>query len=262
MTVLIKLGGSLITDKRRARSFRRARVQDIARQLVELRALRPEMRVVIGHGSGSFGHVEAEKYDTVSGVFSAQDRLGLARVGAVATELSQLILGEFLAAGLPAIRFQPSSMLSTRSRQLRELYTGPLTLALEQQIIPLVHGDIALDAEIGGAIVSTESLFARLVEPLRARQIILLGDVDGVLAERGALIATITAASFPQIAPLLGGSSGTDVTGGMLQKVTEMIGLVQAHTSMEVVIANGHECDILLDLLVRGVAHGTRICAQ
>ena len=262
MTVLIKLGGSLVTDKRRARSFRREIVQEIARQIVELRAARPETRIVIGHGSGSFGHFEAEKHNTADGVYSSAERLGFAKVGAVATELSLLILGELLAAGLPAIRFQPSSMLVTRGRELKPIYVEPLRLALKQQLIPLVHGDIALDSELGGAIVSTEALFAGLVEPLRARQIILLGDVDGVFDESGAPIATITPESFPRIAPLLGGSGGVDVTGGMLQKVTEMIDLVQTRAGLEVVIANGNVSNVLLDLLVGGAAYGTRIRAQ
>lgn len=261
MTVLIKLGGSLVTDKSRARSFRRDVVRQIARQLVELRAALPETHIVIGHGSGSFGHFEAERHDTATGVYSAADRLGFAKVGAVATELSQLILGELLAAGLPVIRFQPSSMLSTRARQLHALSVEPLLLALEQQLIPLVHGDIALDIEIGGAIISTEALFAGLVEPLRARQIVLLGDVDGVVDESGRLVASITPDSFPRVAPVLGGSRGVDVTGGMLQKVTEMIGLVHRRPGLEVVIANGNDSDILLDLLVGGAARGTRIHA-
>ena len=262
MTILIKLGGSLVTDKRHARTFRRATVQNIARQLVELRAALPEAPLVVGHGSGSFGHFEAEQHDTAKGVYSAADRLGFAKVGAVATELSQLILGELLAAGLPAIRFQPSSMLTTFGRQLHSLYVEPLTLALEQQLIPLVHGDIALDSEIGGTIISTEALFAGLVEPLRARRIILLGDVDGVIDENGETVSTITPDSFELVAPILGGSAGVDVTGGMLQKVSEMIGLVQAQPSLEVVIANGDAGDILLDLLVNGAARGTRICAE
>lgn len=262
MTVLIKLGGSLVTDKRQERTFHRATVQEVARQLVDLRAMRPGLPIVVGHGSGSFGHFEAEKYGTASGVYTNDDRLGCAKVGAAAAELSQLILGEFLAAGLPALRFQPSSMLITRDRQPQGLAPGPIQLALEQGYIPLVHGDIALDTEVGGAIVSTEAVFIQLAQPLRARRIILLGDVDGVLDERGELLPTITPESFPRIAPLLGGSGGVDVTGGMLQKVTEMIDLVQSRANVEVIVANGHERDILLDLFVRGVARGTRIYAQ
>ena len=79
----------------------------------------------------------------------------------VATELSQLILGELLDAGLPVIRFQPSAMLTARDGRLHSLSVAPLMLALEQQLVPMVHGDIALDSKIGGTILSTEALFRR-----------------------------------------------------------------------------------------------------
>ena len=192
MTTLIKLGGSLITDKRQARSFRRTTMRNIARQLSALRAAQPERPIIVGHGSGSFGHFEAKKYNTAHGMQSAADRLGFSRVGAVATELSQLILNELLAAGIPAIRFQPSSMLVTRNKQLTSLHTRPLVVALEKQIMPLIHGDIAIDEVIGGTIVSTETLFAHLVDPLNVRCIILLGEVDGVLDRSGRVISTVT----------------------------------------------------------------------
>lgn len=262
MTTLIKLGGSLVTDKRQAKSFRRTTVRNIARQLSKIRAAQPERPIVVGHGSGSFGHFEAIKHNTMHGMKSATDRLGFSRVGAVATELSLLILDELLAAGIPAMRFQPSSMLVTRSKQLTRLHTRPLIVALEKQIMPLIHGDIAIDEEIGGTIVSTETLFAQLVAPLNVQRIVLLGEVDGVLDQSGRVIATVTPVSFPRIASQLGASSGVDVTGGMLQKVTEMVKLVQAHSSLNVIVANGNRRDVLLDLLVNDAQLGTRICAE
>ena len=185
MTTLIKLGGSLVTDKLEPKSFRRATVKQISLQLIGLRASQPERRIVVGHGSGSFGHFEARKYNTIQGVRTTEDRMGFARVGAVASELSQLILAEFLAAGLPALRFQPSAMQVARNQALVRLETRPLILALEQQLIPVVCGDVTLDEELGGTIISTETLFARLVAPLGVENIILLGEVDGVLDHAG-----------------------------------------------------------------------------
>lgn len=262
MTTLIKLGGSLITDKRKPKSFRRTVVQKLARQLNDIRRRQPELRLVVGHGSGAFGHAEAAKYNTVHGVRTAAERLGFARVGAAATELSQLVLEEFIAAGLPAMRFQPSSMLRARDRHITAFAADLLNMALGQGMLPLVHGDIALDEVIGGAIVSTESLFAALAKPLAVSQIVLLGDVAGVLDGAGALIPVITPASYLSIASQLGGSPGFDVTGGMLQKVSEMVDLVAANSHVNVVIADGNRADILIDVLVRRCKVGTRICAR
>ena len=262
MTTLIKLGGSLITDKRVAKSFRRDAVRGIAAQLAALRKASPDLPIVLGHGSGSFGHVEASKHQTVAGALTAAERLGMARVGAVAAELSALILRELLEARLPALRFPPSALLTTRNGEIAPIETRALSLALAQGHLPLTHGDIAIDSQIGGTIVSTEAVFAALAQPLSARRIILLGEVAGVLDAGGRVIPRITAATFPALAPLLGASGGVDVTGGMLHKVKAMVDLVAREPTLEVIIADGRRADILLDLLLHGHAHGTRICAD
>ncbi|MDE2777720.1 MAG: isopentenyl phosphate kinase [Chloroflexota bacterium] len=262
MTILIKLGGSLITNKSEAKSFRREIVSRIARQVTRLRALDQNIPIVIGHGSGSFGHFEAKKYSTIDGVSSDEQRLGFARVGAVAAELSLLVQNEFLAAGLPTMRFQPSSIMLSSAGRLNSFDSGALSLALDQGLIPLIHGDIALDERIGGTIISTESLFARLVQPLRVTGIILLGAVEGVLDHNDELISCITPASFAKVRSSLAGSHGIDVTGGMLQKVETMIALIDERPSLEVFIADGRIEDVLLDLLIKRSQVGTLIRAD
>ncbi len=261
MTTLIKLGGSLVTDKRQPKAFRRESAQSIARQLAEIHARQPEMRIVLGHGSGSFGHYEAQKHGTAAGVRSAEDRLGFARVGAAASQLSQLILDEMLAASLPALRFQPSAMQIARDRALKQIEIAPLQMALEMGYLPLVHGDVALDETYGGCIISTEALFARLVEPLGVERIILLGIVDGVMNRDGDVIPHIMPSNFRRFTGAFGASDGYDVTGGMAQKVGEMLSLARRHDKLNIVIANGRRGDILPDLLLRDAQAGTRISA-
>ena len=262
MTTLIKLGGSLVTDKRQAKTFRRGVVNAIASQLADIRASQSDLRIVLGHGSGSFGHYEARKHNTISGVRSSQDRLGFARVGAAASQLSQLILDELLKASLPALRFQPSSMQMARGGELARLDIRPLLMALEEGYLPLAHGDIALDERLGGTIISTEALFAGLVAPLGVRMIMLLGEVDGVLDRQGRLIPHITARNISQFSDSFGAAEGYDVTGGMAQKVGEMLALAQGHDGLEIIIANGNRPGILADLLLGGAQAGTRISAE
>ena len=261
MTVFIKLGGSLITDKRVARSFRRDVTRNIAQQLAQIRAQRPGLRILLGHGSGSFGHFEARKYDIGDGIASEEQRLAHARVGAVAAELTALVRAELLEAGLPALRFPPSALLTTSNRRIDWLTLDALRVALEHGYFPLTHGDIMLDRAIGGAIISTETVFAALAEPLDATEIILLGEVDGVLDSNGSVVPRITPDCLPALLPTLGASHGVDVTGGMLHKVAAMVELVSQRPSLSVTIANGRRDGILLDLLLRDQAHGTRIVA-
>ena len=262
MSILIKLGGSLITDKTRAKTFRRESVGRIARQVLRLRDQIQDIRIIIGHGSGSFGHYEAKKYNTAEGVTTDRAWNGFVKVGAVAAELSLMVQREFLGAGLPVMRFQPSSSLVSSDKRVKSFDSRALALALKRQTVPLIHGDIALDERIGGTIISTESLIAHLIKPLGVAQVILLGDVDGVLDHKGALVPLITPRSLPEIRRALTGSDGIDVTGGMRQKVETMVSLVVEHPSLEVVIADGNRDGVLVDLLANRMQIGTRICAD
>lgn len=268
MTTLIKLGGSLITDKRAARAFRADATSMIARQIAEIWRADPGLRLVIGHGSGSFGHYEAAKHQTASGVDSAEQWRGFVQVAEAAASLSQLVLLELLRQGLPALRFQASSMITASAGQIAQMPTSLIAQALQVNLIPLVHGDVALDSRRGGAIISTERIFVHLVHhlvhhlvpPLSVSRIILLGEVDGVMDADGRVIPTISPDSFASVKSALGRSAGIDVTGGMLQKVAEMLALVRQYPDLEVIIANGRQPDILTGLLRQNLPTGTRIC--
>ena len=65
MLTLVKLGGSLITDKRVEKSFRRDVVKRLADEIAAARAVDPELKLLIGHGSGSFGHFAAKRANTL-----------------------------------------------------------------------------------------------------------------------------------------------------------------------------------------------------
>ena len=259
MTILIKLGGSLITDKRQPRSFRQNVVRHIAAQVRHIRAVQPELRLVIGHGSGAFGHVEAARYKTMAGVHSAADWLGFAKVGQAAAELSQYVLAEFVAADLPAVRFPPSTLLRVRQGKIQAMDTDLIAKALEHGLIPLVHGDVAFDEQMGGTIASTELIFGWLAGRLDVKRILLLGEVDGVLDSGNEVIREIRPSTLDDIKAALGGAGGVDVTGGMAQKVAEMAALVERCPDLEIVIANGRRRSGLIELICGQDEIGTRI---
>lgn len=259
MTTLIKLGGSLITDKSRARAFRQVRTRQIVKQIQRIRTLQPDARLVIGHGSGSFGHFEASRHQTIKGVKSPEDLLGFAKVGEAAVALSQLVLNEFLACGLPVLRIQPSTLIVAQNGQIASMDVSLIERSLNVGLLPLLHGDVALDLRIGGTIISTETIFAHLAEMMPVSTIILLGEVDGVLDEDDKVVPEITPASFHRLRSALGESDGVDVTGGMLRKVEDMVNLVSNHPHLKVVIANGNLATVIEDLLLRDKPLGTLI---
>jgi isopentenyl phosphate kinase len=257
--VFVKLGGSVITDKTRPETARPAMIERVAGEVAGALATRSDLQLVLGHGSGSFGHVAARRYGTRQGVRSAADWRGFAEVAAVAARLNRIVTDTFLAAGVPVWSLQPSASARCRDGELVSLATIPVERALAKGLVPLLHGDVALDDVLGGTIISTEQIFAFLARRLHPVRLVLVGVVDGVF-ERDPLrdpsarpVPEIAAANWEEVRALLGGSYATDVTGGMLAKVEEMVSLVRELPGLTVHLISGERRGALEAVLRRPV---------
>lgn len=243
MLTFLKLGGSLVTDKTSPRAVRPEVLARLMREIAEARAARPGMRIVLGHGSGSFGHVEAKRYGTRAGVRTDEDWQRYAEVQWVAGLLNRLVVDAARAAGLPIFNCPPSASALCEDGRLISLAVEPVRAAVEHGLIPLVYGDVAVDAVRGGTIISTEDEFRLLAPHLGPERILLAGIEPGVLTHwpDGEVIPEITAVETRQGASLqnIGASHAADVTGGMESKVREMLALVEAAPDCTVQIFSG-----------------------
>lgn len=243
--VLLKLGGSLITDKRRPEAPRLEVLARLAQELAAARAARPDLRLVIGHGSGSYGHVAGSRYGIRHGVSTPEGWYGFAATADAAARLNRIVTTALLAVGLPVWSIQPGVALRSAGGRLLAGPEETVALALERGLIPLVYGDVALDSLRGGSIASTEEIFERLADQLQPARVLLAGEVDGIFTADPQLdpaarpIAHLTPATLDQVAGGLGGSHGVDVTGGMAAKVQQALGLVRRHPGLAVVVCSG-----------------------
>jgi isopentenyl phosphate kinase len=262
MLQFVKFGGSLITDKTRAYTARGAVIAGLAEEVRAALEADPELSLVIGHGSGSFGHWAAEPYGTRDGVTTAKEWRGYSEVAAAAGRLNRIVTDTFLEAGVPVLSLQPSASARCRDGELTYLDTRPIRTALSRGLVPLIYGDVALDDVRGGTIASTEDLFVYLADELGPGRVLLLGRVPGVLDRNGEVMGHITPADLPGLREAVTGSRGVDVTGGMADKVTRMVQLVRRHPETTVHILTGTEPGLLTRaLLDDALAVGTRIRA-
>lgn len=263
MLTFIKLGGSLITDKHIEQAFRADVAQRVASEIATGLQAAPQP-LIIGHGSGSFGHFPAHTYGTIQGVSTHEQWRGFAEVALAAAELNARMAHILWVAGVPIWRIQPSASLIAQDGIPQSMVVQTIETALANSLIPLVYGDVALDAVRGGTIISTESLFTYLAQVLPVTRMVLVGEVDGVLDESGQVIPRITPASISTAKSALKGSSGTDVTGGMLTKVTDMVALVKQKPSLTIKIVNGTVAGVLRSVLADATREdiGTTISAD
>jgi isopentenyl phosphate kinase len=240
---LLKLGGSLITDKERpTRSDRphrgRARSEVIRRLAAEVAETlagdgraRLAGRLVLGHGSGSFGHVAAARHRVHEGL-APERRAGVSQVQQRAADLHRIVVGALVEAGAAPFSIAPSSSLVTAGGRPEEMCVEPVLLALGAGLMPVVYGDVVMDRDRGCAIASTETVFLALEAALSARgtrveRVLWAGATDGVLDAAGRRLLEIHAASGAATVDAAGGASGTDVTGGMRHRVEAALELAR-----------------------------------
>jgi len=265
--VFLKLGGSLITDKNKPNTPRLEVIKRLAAEIKEaLDARSHDLSLIIGHGSGSFGHPLAAKYKLTAGATGPESWFGFAQVGAVAARLNRIIVDCLLEAGIPAITFQPSASARTRKDQLMYFETYAIREVIKHGLAPVVYGDVTIDAVQGVNIVSTEQLFDNLAREFSPERILLAGDLDGVYTAdpkvnpQAELIEEISSENWSEVELALGGSQAIDVTGGMYSKVRGIYHLTLAMPPMQGMIFSGEKPGNVKEALLGKVVHfGTLI---
>lgn len=269
MTIFVKLGGSLLTDKRAKEMVRQDVIQRLAGEIQRARLEQPGLRIVLGNGAGSFGHLYASKYGTRNGVASAEQWFGFAQTADAAARLNRILVAALLDAGVPAWSIQPSVALRCSDGHVA---TGPentVALALARGLLPVIFGDVALDSIRGGTIASTEEIFQVLDDLLLSSRIILAGEVGGIynadplVDSKAKVIPSVTLKSFAEIRSGLAGSYGVDVTGGMAAKVAQAMGWIAKRPQLRVLICSGLEPDNLYHALIDAPESvGSRLYAE
>ena len=258
--LFLKLGGSLVTDKTGVEAVRGDVVARLAAEIVAARVARPELRLVIGHGGGSFGHVAAAQVGTRQGVQTAVQWHGFAEVHAAMVRLNRLVVEALLAAGVPALGLAPSALALCANGRISHIHTATVQAALAAGLVPVIFGDVAFDAAQGGTIISTEEVMIALADDLRPSWLLLAGEGPRGPDAPGRGAATLPPPNYDDVAAALGGSRGTDVTGGMVSKVQSMLRLVAAQPHLSIRIFSGLEAGLLTALLLEPeTAVGTRI---
>jgi isopentenyl phosphate kinase len=240
--IFLKLGGSLITDKTRPHTARPEAVERLAEEIAAAVRESRGLRLVLGHGSGSFGHVPARRWGTRGGVQTPEAWGGFLEVWREAQALNRLVMDALLEAGLPALAFPPSAAVTARDGQVDSWDLAPLRRALQAGLLPVIYGDVVFDTQRGGTILSTEDLFEHLARQFRPQRLLLAGLEPGVWADYPhctRLVDTITPSMLPQLEGALGEAAGADVTGGMASKVRQALALAREIPGLEVSIFSG-----------------------
>ncbi len=240
MTVLIKLGGSAITNKGEKYSFKEDVIRKISNEISKI-----EEKIILVHGGGSFGHAVALEHGVnENGGLQPQ---GFSRVHKAMSKLNMEVVSCLHKAEINAIPVQTSACFMRGSNGVKLKNRQIVRKFLDSNFTPVFYGDgvIGEDGEL--TILSGDQIVGYLARNFPVDRVIMGTDVDGVYTkdpksnEKTELIPEISSKNWKNISSTIEFSSGEDVTGGMENKVEVLIGLAQEGIESQIINIEGPE---------------------
>ncbi len=253
--LLVKLGGSVLTDKAHLRTPRKTA---IARLTKELSGLGDDLLVV--HGAGSFGHILARKY-ALNGPLSRGKAQGAAIVQRDVRTLDGLVVDGMLKAGLAPVVLPPSAVLTLDDGRVTSFEVAPFREYARAGFTPVTFGDVVRDRGRGVSVCSGDVLMLELARAFRPRCVVFAADVDGLYTadprkrKDAQLLLSLSEGDLPLTD--FGPAKGPDVTGGIEAKVRRMLEI--ASYADECLIVNGNVKNRVRDALRGRIVVGTRV---
>ena len=178
--ILLKLGGSLLTDKNKYFSIRENVVKSAILQIIDANE-----KLILIHGGGSFGHPLAKKYSISKGldISIPNQILGLAETHEAMNKLNTYIINRFLEKKSPAISIQASSIFIKDSKKISTQSIDVIEAALDLGVIPVLYGDIILDKQDSFSIISGDRIILELCKHLQkftVLKVIFTIEKDGI----------------------------------------------------------------------------------
>lgn len=236
---VLKIGGSVITDKTQELGVHMEAISRIADEILETN----NKNLIIVHGGGSFGHPVAQKHAIKDGFKDETQIIGFAETHHVMTVLNGLFMDALIWRGMPAVSITPSSCIITKKGRIFCFESAPLRKLLKMGFIPVLYGDAVFDTELGFTILSGDQLVSYLAVHFDAKNVVIGVDVDGIYNAdpktdaKAKMFERLTLKELKDIQKILGESNVCDVTGGMANKIAELIPAVENGVSVLIVNA-------------------------
>src|SRR5881397_2793629 len=173
--LLVKLGGSVVTEKAHLRTPRPAAIHRLARELASVR-----QPLLVVHGAGSYGHILASRHRLNEGGSRPARRAAAARVQADVRELNALVVGALNRTGLSAVPIPPSAVLSLDDGRVSTMNLTPFLEFASMEFTPVTFGDVVRDLRRGVSICSGDLMMLELARAFRPNRAVFAADVDGL----------------------------------------------------------------------------------
>ncbi len=256
---IVKIGGSVLTDKNQPFSIRKNIIENVIEQIIESRK-----KIILIHGGGSYGHPLAKKFKINSGVDTnvTDQILGLVETHKAMELLNSKVSDIFLKNKVPAITIHTSSIFLKNKNEIEILSVKGLELLLNLNVIPILYGDIILDQNGSFSIISGDKIILEICKKLqnyKISKVIFCIEEDGLMIQGKSnpkLIKYISSSDLNKLS-LSKFDEKIDVTGGIAGKLVEIESICKLGIPVQII--NGLKQGFMLKALKNEEVSSTKI---
>jgi isopentenyl phosphate kinase len=241
--ILIKLGGSIITNKEKPLSARRKIIDNLAKSLKKINE-----PMIIVHGGGSYGHYWSVKYDMHTKE-RKYDLRGVAIIKNSMIELNKIILDSLLKNKSSPYCLPPTDFMSGNKPILKKV--KEIEKIAKSGLIPVTFGDALWFGQKKTYILSGDKIMTHIAKIIKPRLCIFALNEDGLYSDlKSKKLIYELKGERPSIS-----ENKMDVTGGMTRKVEEASNI--AKMGMNVFFVNGNKPERIVKAVKNRKFEGT-----
>jgi isopentenyl phosphate kinase len=220
--LVLKLGGSLLTDKMRPYSLRTDVLKAASAEVAACLRDGVVEKLVIVHGVGSYGHPPVIEHKLYKGFMDKAQLLPLSRTQSKVNELRSAIISSLQDEGVPVNLFHTSSIASAERGSITSMSLDAVKGFLKVGMVPVLGGDMVSDTEIGFSVGGGDQVAAILATELEATDLVFATDVAGVYdsdPKKNPGARLIPELSLSDLGGLSASSMSGDASGAMKGKL-------------------------------------------
>ncbi len=250
--LVLKLGGSLLTDKSTPYTLKEDVLEAVTTEIKECIDLGLIKSLVIVHGVGSFGHPPVLRYNLHKGFKDKEQLISMSKTQQIVNELRKTIATKFLDKGIPINLMHASSMIVGNKMVITNHAFDSLKGFLSLGMVPLIGGDMMYDIGMGFSVCGGDQIAVVLSRVLNAKHLMFATDVPGVYNQdpqsgtNAQLVKELNINDLDQFLKTLDESSKADASGRMRGKLLSLVPITdQIIKGLEVAIFSMNEKDTL-----------------
>jgi isopentenyl phosphate kinase len=257
--IIIKLGGSVITDKAKECTFKTEIMDKLSKNIKKA-----NKKTIIVHGAGSFGHILAKEYDLNQGYKRLEQIKGFSLTHEKVQTLNSLVLKSLQNYDIPAVSISPHSSVKLNNHKLHKMDYKIFEEYLDKNFTPVTFGDVVLDKTLGFSICSGDLLIQALSKHFKPEKVVFIIDEDGIFTanpkidKKAKLIEKTTIKELENLTTLA--DAHADVTGGMAGKIQTIKKI--SKNGIKTILVNGNKPDRLYKVLVGEKAKSTIVYGE